>query len=223
MSEELYKVRLTFMKTGRSVYISHLDLMKTLGAAFRRAGLRLKHSEGFNPRPYISLARPLSLGYEGENELCDTVLTAPEDLNALPGGINPFLPEGITVKSAAESFDPARDIAFSVYEIRALFENGVPEGLLNGLKELFNGEITVNKRTKSGSKQTEISGMIKELGLFGETRAVVMRAVLKDGPDGSLNPAYLTEAAGESLARFKPEDIEYIRRGFLKEDGGEMR
>ena len=42
------KLRLRFEKTGRAVYISHLDLMATMQRAFSRAGLELKYSEGFN-------------------------------------------------------------------------------------------------------------------------------------------------------------------------------
>ena len=48
------KLRLRFEKTGRAVYISHLDLMATMQRAFSRAGLELKYSEGFNPHPLIS-------------------------------------------------------------------------------------------------------------------------------------------------------------------------
>ena len=54
------KYRLLFSKTGRAVYISHLDLMRTLTRAFLRAECRLKYSEGFNPHPQISIALPLS-------------------------------------------------------------------------------------------------------------------------------------------------------------------
>ena len=49
------KLRLRFEKTGRAVYISHLDLMATMQRAFARAGLELKYSEGFNPHPLISI------------------------------------------------------------------------------------------------------------------------------------------------------------------------
>ena len=55
------KLRLRFEKTGRAVYISHLDLMATMQRAFSRAGLELKYSEGFNPHPLISILLPLSL------------------------------------------------------------------------------------------------------------------------------------------------------------------
>ena len=56
------KLRLRFEKSGRAVYISHLDLMRTMQRTFKRAGYALKHSEGFNPHPIISILLPLSVG-----------------------------------------------------------------------------------------------------------------------------------------------------------------
>ena len=45
--------RLLFSKTGRAKYISHLDLMRTFQRAFSRAGIQIKHTEGFNPHPFV--------------------------------------------------------------------------------------------------------------------------------------------------------------------------
>ena len=55
--------RIQFIKTGRARYISHLDLMRTFQRAFLRAGLHVKHTEGFNPHAYVSIALPLSVGF----------------------------------------------------------------------------------------------------------------------------------------------------------------
>ena len=44
-------LRALFQKTGNAVYISHLDLMRLFQRAFKRAGLPLTHTQGFNPRP----------------------------------------------------------------------------------------------------------------------------------------------------------------------------
>lgn len=65
------KYRMLFSKTGRAVYISHLDLMRTVTRAFMRAECKLKYSEGFNPHPNISIALPLSVGCESVCEIMD--------------------------------------------------------------------------------------------------------------------------------------------------------
>ena len=41
--------RIRFEKTGRAVWMSHLDLMRLMQRAFRRAGVVLHHSQGFTP------------------------------------------------------------------------------------------------------------------------------------------------------------------------------
>ena len=51
--------RALFEKTGNAVWISHLDLMRVFQRAFKRCGLHLKHTQGFNPRPSVSIALPL--------------------------------------------------------------------------------------------------------------------------------------------------------------------
>ena len=55
-------LRALFEKNGIAVYISHLDLMRLFQRSFKRAGLPLTHTKGFNPRPSVSIALPLSLG-----------------------------------------------------------------------------------------------------------------------------------------------------------------
>ena len=64
-------LRALFQKTGNAVYISHLDLMRLFQRAFKRAGLPLTHTQGFNPRPSVSIALPLSVGVESRCELLD--------------------------------------------------------------------------------------------------------------------------------------------------------
>ena len=64
-------LRALFQKTGNAVYLSHLDLMRLFQRAFKRAGLPLTHTQGFNPRPSVSIALPLSLGVESQCELLD--------------------------------------------------------------------------------------------------------------------------------------------------------
>ena len=73
MNDVNTRLRLRFEKTGRAVYISHLDLMQTLQRACSRAGYSLKYSEGFNPHPQISVALPLSVGAASRIELSEAI------------------------------------------------------------------------------------------------------------------------------------------------------
>ena len=68
-------VRTVFEKKGRAKYISHLDLNRFMMRAFRRSGLPIWYTEGFNPHPYATFALALSLGFESEYEIMDFSLT----------------------------------------------------------------------------------------------------------------------------------------------------
>ena len=58
--------RALFEKSGNAIFISHLDLMRLFQRAFKRAGLPLTHTQGYSPRPSVSIALPLSVGKKTE-------------------------------------------------------------------------------------------------------------------------------------------------------------
>ena len=51
-----------YHKAEDARFISHLDILRALQRAFRRAGLPLKYSDGFNPHPELSFASALATG-----------------------------------------------------------------------------------------------------------------------------------------------------------------
>ena len=64
-------VRATFEKRRRAKYISHLDLMRCMQRAFKRAGVPIWYTEGFNPHAYLMFPLALSLGCESGCECMD--------------------------------------------------------------------------------------------------------------------------------------------------------
>jgi len=96
----LYRINFVFSKKGAMKYISHLDLMRLLTRAMRRADLPLKITEGFSPHPKLSIKRALKLGLESENEEGTIVLKerlSPQDFK---DRLQKQLPEGIVIKQA---------------------------------------------------------------------------------------------------------------------------
>ena len=90
--------RALFEKTGMAAYISHLDLMRLFQRAFKRAGLPLTHTQGYNPRPSVSIALPLSLGVESVCELLDFDLeTDGVSCEEIRDRLNQCLTEGVRV------------------------------------------------------------------------------------------------------------------------------
>ena len=68
-------LRLHFKKVGRLQYVSHLDLVRTMHKVIVRAKLPLKYTEGFNPKPKMVFAAPLSIGTESYAEFVDIRLS----------------------------------------------------------------------------------------------------------------------------------------------------
>lgn len=86
-------------------YISHLDLMRLLTRAMRRAELPLKLSEGFSPHPKLSLKRALKLGVESDNEEGAIILSLPVPPEEFKEKLNLQLPEGIIIKDVTGNFN----------------------------------------------------------------------------------------------------------------------
>ena len=67
-------LRLKFKKVGSLQYVSHLDLVRTMHKIIVRAKLPLWYTEGFNPKPKMIFAAPLSIGVESVCEYLDIKL-----------------------------------------------------------------------------------------------------------------------------------------------------
>jgi radical SAM-linked protein len=88
----MQRLRLRFSRGARLKYISHLDLIRLWHRAFRRAGLELAYSEGFNPHPRIQIAAPLPLGVTGESELMDVVFARAYMPQSVMSSVMPSFP-----------------------------------------------------------------------------------------------------------------------------------
>lgn len=148
-------VRIFFSKTGRAIYISHLDLYRVFQRAVKRCKLPVWETQGFNPHIYITFALPLALGTEGMCESLDTKLT--EDISAeeICSRLNSALPNDIRVISAAEPVYKNTDIEKSEYEIKF-------SGDWDKLTKFFAEEkIPAEKKTKKGISQIDLKPMIE--------------------------------------------------------------
>ena len=68
-----------FKVEGSLRFLSHAETLKLFQRACVRAGLRIRYSEGFNPRPKLSLPLPRPVGVESDDELlCLRVEHAPQ-------------------------------------------------------------------------------------------------------------------------------------------------
>ena len=93
----MFRLRLRFKRGPEIKFISHLDIIRLWQRAFRRAGIPLAYSEGFNPHPRISLAAPLALGVTGEAELMDIFVAKQVSPHNLEAAVSRQLPPGMEI------------------------------------------------------------------------------------------------------------------------------
>ena len=105
----LNKYRLKFSKSGKMIYIGHLDLLKFFIRLIKRTQLPIAYSNGFNPHQQLTFAIPLSLGMTSYGEYLDIQLTAPVDCEEIKNRCNQALPSGIEILK--ENFQKEKKIA----------------------------------------------------------------------------------------------------------------
>ena len=121
--------RALFEKTGMAVYISHLDLMRLFQRSFKRAGLSLTHTKGYNPRPSVSIALPLSLGVESVCELLDFELEGEEiSCQEIKDRLNQTLTEGVRILEVYENGAKLKYLTYLHCDVTMEYDAGVPAG-----------------------------------------------------------------------------------------------
>ncbi len=205
------KLRMRFSKTGRAVYISHLDLMTTMQRAFSRADCRLKYSEGFNPRPQISIALPLSVGTASVCELMDFQLREEVDITLLPARLKAALPEGIEV---LEIYEPERKNAeLKWLAVEGLFEYDERQAdiMQKELTAFFAREsIVIEKKTKRGFGETDIRPAIRDIAFTAGEDGVRVSALIS-AQNPTLNPDLLAAALRALAPELAPDFAKFTR------------
>lgn len=146
---EKYEVRGIFEKKGRAVFISHLDLFRTMQRAMKRSRLPVWYSEGFNPRIYLNFPLALALGVESDCEIMDFEIVEQLPYDEMCQRLNEVLPEGLHFVSMSAPQSKNKEIAFSEYEFTLTCENKTPEDIIAGFGHMMSLEkIEVEKHSK---------------------------------------------------------------------------
>jgi len=206
------KLRLRFEKTGRAVYISHLDLMHTMQRAFSRAGYELKYSEGFNPHPQISIALPLSVGAASLCEIMDFRLKKEENLLEMPERLTAVMPEGIRILEVYEQTRKAAELKW--LEIEGVFEYDTAdvEVMARELTAFFGRDaLVITKKTKRGMGESDIRPAIQSISFAPDEKSVRLQAVIS-AQEPTLNPELLAEALRQLQPELAPDFARFTRR-----------
>lgn len=155
------KIRVRYSKSGSLMFISHLDLNRTMTAAFLRSKLPIYYSQGFNPHPKIVFSQPLPVGVSSECEYMDFSVTEDIPFEKISETMNSVMPEGIRFLECYEPVGKFKDILWAEYEY--VFDIKPSEELIMEIRNSLDGSVVVEKKTKSGVKTIDISSLMDVL------------------------------------------------------------
>ena len=199
--------RLLFEKTGNAIWISHLDLMRLFQRAFKRAGFLLTHTQGYSPKPSVSIAMPLSVGVESSCELLDFDLEGDSvSCDEIMTRLNQMLIEGVRVLRVYENGRKIRDLSLLHCQVILEYDGGIPENADSFLGELFmRDSLIVPKKGKNGIQDQDIIPLIKEFCVAeaGEKELLLECVICCQNP--SLNPSQIVSAIEIYIPELKPD------------------
>lgn len=104
-----------YSKTGNLKYISHLDVLRFIQRAVKRAGINAKYSEGFNPHMKTSFGFPLSLGTESVGEYFEIELNEDVSPDDFVKRMNAVMPKEMQILKSSYSDESQSLMARSAY------------------------------------------------------------------------------------------------------------
>jgi len=165
-------IRVWFSKTGPLRYLSHLEVMRALLRAMRRAEIPLAYTKGFHPHPKVSFGPALPVGVEGLNEYLDMEIYSPMDVSQIPAKINAVLMEGLRITKVSE-IHRKKSINDSIfryeYEIEDLLNCIINKNLLNNLMQ------TPQHLILRDGKTVDIRELIEEVEINDGTIRLILR------------------------------------------------
>lgn len=185
-------LRVRFNKIGSLQYISHLDLVRTMHKVIVRAKLPLWYTEGFNPKPKMVFAAPLSIGTESYAEFVDIRLSERMSPDEALANLNRNMTSEF---QAIEAYYPERkltELKWLSYTI-ALKTTGASPRLAEECESaLLSDKVEIEKKTKSGELATvDIRPLIKSINATFDQGEIKIFAVLSADSSAFLNPEHL--------------------------------
>lgn len=220
------RLRFSFARLDQLKYLSHLELMRLMIRAFRRAALPLEYSRGFNPHPLFSIAAPLPVGVTAEREFADLSLSEPVEPALFLELLSRQLPAGIELAGAGEAGPQAPSAASLVNAALYLARQNSRSGLPAGAREdgawqaavdclLGMPAIVVKRRGgRDDSGTVDIRPLIISIKVQEQEDSACLRApalelLLRAGSAGGISPFVVLGELGipAGLHGLKDEDL----------------
>ncbi|MEE9543500.1 MAG: TIGR03960 family B12-binding radical SAM protein, partial [Thermodesulfobacteriota bacterium] len=166
LSDESFRVRVNFSKTGPARFLSHLELKEAVNRAIRRASLPIKYSGGFHPMQKISFSDPTPVGMESFDEYMDIEFTRDISPSELLDSLKNELFEGIELIDASQISLQLPSLSASIKSTKYLIfiknapldseDIGIELDKLEGMLKDFCKAEAINLRVRRAQKDKVI-------------------------------------------------------------------
>jgi radical SAM family uncharacterized protein/radical SAM-linked protein len=188
---EYKTLRAEYQKTGPARYFGHLEMANVFTRAVRRAGIQVKYTEGFHPKPKIAFDDPLPVGLESCDEVLYMIVAATEKAGAVTGRINAELPDGLRIVQCSVAATKARRPKARARCYRVVARDGLFSRSAIAAFEKKESWVINRVRPKKKAQQIDLKKAVYHLDL---TSSGTLEMVLAAGPGCTVRP---TEILGE--------------------------
>ena len=190
-------LRVKFYKRGNLQYISHLDLVRTMMKVIVRAKLPLWYTEGFNPKPKITFAAPLSIGTESICEYMDIRLSEKISPDEAKARLNANMTCEMQATEVYYPENKLTELKWLAYEITVNTSGNVDAAVERINETLESDSLPILKKTKSGEATVDIKPLIKSAYAKAASDRIMISCILSADPSAFLNPEYIIKLLKE--------------------------
>jgi radical SAM-linked protein len=191
-------------------------MLRLFKRAFRRAGIDLAYSQGFNPHPKMVFTQPLSIGVESVTEYVDIPFTESRDPEVLKAAINAQLPAQLQVVAIYQKEKELHEVDTADY--RYVFADVAKQELENALA----GSLEIEKKSKKGMIMVDLKEKLRTYSVYETDKGTVLTIRMDASQVSFVNPENLVKAIEANLAR---ELTEYtiMKEACYLADGSEFK
>lgn len=187
--------RIHYEVRGTLSFLSHLEIMRLWQRAMLRCHLPIAWSQGFNPRPKLSLGPARNVGVEGLSEYLDAEFSESVRAEEVMSKLNEVLPDGVKVLDLRELAPGSKMLEAVINEAmyKITFLQVLPEDAKEKIAAFLAAEQCLYLRqSPKGEKEIDLRSYVLGIEIVGDS----MFLAVKTGSTGSLRVAEFLTVLG---------------------------
>jgi radical SAM-linked protein len=216
--------RIKFAKLEDLMYISHLEVIKTLRRIIRRAELPAAFSQGYNPRINLAIGPPLAVGLISKGEYFDLELETEMNPEELVSDLNAVSPKDLRFIKAVEIPDDIRSLSSlldtAIYTINFEYSSAKSLEEEKEMLEEFMAQseiMIIRHRRKKSDRKIDLKKRIFSAEIIDKNK---WKFAVVTGSRGNVRPEELNRALREKFSKVKDfSPLQVIREGVFVRDG----